>query len=73
VKLRIAAAFGVGYVLGTKAGRERYGQIVAAAQGASKRLEEYSGRLENASGKIDSFSGRLDAFRTRLQDFGSKP
>jgi hypothetical protein len=36
--------FGAGYVLGTKAGRERYAQIVTAAQRASKRLEEYSAR-----------------------------
>jgi len=35
-------ALGVGYVLGSKAGRERYAQIVAAAQQASRRLEAYS-------------------------------
>lgn len=36
--------FGAGYVLGTKAGRERYAQIVKVAQLASERLEEYSAR-----------------------------
>jgi hypothetical protein len=72
VKLRMAAVFGAGYVLGTRAGRERYAQIVAAAQGASKRLEDYGGKLENASGKIDSFSGRLDTVRSKLQDFGTR-
>ncbi len=36
--------FGAGYVLGTKAGRERYAQIVKAAQMASERLDEYSAR-----------------------------
>ncbi len=33
--------FGAGYVLGTKAGRERYNQIAAMAQAAAKRLDEY--------------------------------
>jgi hypothetical protein len=41
VKITTAAVFGVGYVLGSKAGRERYAQIVAAARKASKRLETY--------------------------------
>ena len=72
MRLRTIAIFGAGYVLGTRAGRERYGQIVAAAQGASKRLEDYSGRLENVSGKIDSFSGVLDRIKSKLQDFGSE-
>jgi len=44
------AAFGIGYLLGTKAGRQRYGQIVAAATRASERLEAYSGRSANGSG-----------------------
>ena len=72
MKLRTIAIFGAGYLLGTRAGRERYGQIVAAAQGASKRLEDYSGKLENISGKIDSFSGRIDRFKTKLQEFGTQ-
>jgi hypothetical protein len=58
-------------VLGTKAGRERYGQIMTAAQGVSKRLEDYGGKLENVGGRIDSYGDRLDAFRTKLRDFGS--
>jgi hypothetical protein len=41
VKLTTVAIFGVGYVLGSKAGRERYAQIVAAARKASERLEAY--------------------------------
>jgi hypothetical protein len=36
--------FGAGYVLGTRAGDERYAQIVTVAERASKRLEEYSAR-----------------------------
>jgi hypothetical protein len=40
MKLRSLAVFGVGYVLGAKAGRERYVQIVEAVQSASQRLDE---------------------------------
>ncbi|MEJ1109533.1 MULTISPECIES: hypothetical protein [unclassified Kribbella] len=40
MKLRTLAVFGAGYVLGAKAGRERYAQIVEAAQKASQRLDE---------------------------------
>jgi hypothetical protein len=59
------AVFGVGYVLGTRAGRERYGQIVAAAQNASKRLEDYIAKLE-------AFSGKLDEFKTKLRDYSGR-
>lgn len=41
MKLAKVVVFGIGYLLGTKAGRERYAQIVAAAQRASQRLETY--------------------------------
>jgi hypothetical protein len=34
--------FGAGYVLGSKAGRERYNQIMSFAQEAARRLDEYS-------------------------------
>jgi hypothetical protein len=44
MRLATLAVFGAGYLLGTRAGRERYEQIVAAAERASKRLEEYSAR-----------------------------
>ena len=55
VKLTTVAVFGVGYVLGTRAGRERYEQILElahnasgkfAASGARRSLEEYGARLE---------------------------
>ncbi len=39
-----AALFAAGYVLGTRAGRERYGQILDVAARASERLEELSAR-----------------------------
>jgi hypothetical protein len=43
-------AFGAGYMLGSRAGRERYEQIVAIAREAARRLDEYSGdsRLPSA-------------------------
>ena len=43
--------FGAGYVMGTKAGHERYAQIVTMAENASKRLDELGGRarLSHAS------------------------
>jgi hypothetical protein len=44
VRLTTLAMFGAGYVLGTKAGHERYAQIVAMAERTSKRLEDYSAR-----------------------------
>ena len=55
MKLTTVAVFGVGYVLGTRAGRERYQQILElahnasgkfAASGARRSLEEYGARLE---------------------------
>lgn len=44
MRLTTLVVFGAGYVMGTKAGQERYAQIVAVAEKASKRLEEYSAR-----------------------------
>lgn len=42
--------FGAGYVLGTKAGRERYNQIAALAQAAARRLDGYGARNEVSAG-----------------------
>src|SRR5215218_8638398 len=49
LRLRSLLAFGVGYVLGSKAGRERYEQNLAGAKRASTRLDEYGRRLERFS------------------------
>jgi hypothetical protein len=55
MKLTTLAVFGVGYVLGSRAGRERYEQIRSLARGATgqfaasdarRRLEDYGARLE---------------------------
>ena len=44
MKLTGVAVFAVGYVVGAKAGRERYAQIVDGVARASQRLEEFSAR-----------------------------
>jgi hypothetical protein len=44
VTLTKVAIFAVGYVIGTRAGHERYAQIVELADRASQRLEAYSER-----------------------------
>ncbi|MFC5177017.1 hypothetical protein [Nocardioides taihuensis] len=41
MRLTSLAALGVGYVLGSRAGKERYEQIREAAQQAAKQLESY--------------------------------
>ena len=55
MKLTTLAVFGAGYLLGTRAGRERYEQLCELAHvaggrfgesGARRRLEEYGARLE---------------------------
>ena len=55
MKLTTVAVFGAGYLLGTRAGRERYEQLCElahiaggrfAGSGARRRLEEYGARLE---------------------------
>ena len=63
MKLASLVIFGAGYVMGTKAGRERYAQIVTVAQAASKRLDEFSARNDADDGDVDLDSGDRDARR----------
>jgi hypothetical protein len=49
VTLTNAARFAAGYVMGAKAGRERYAQIIDAMARASQRLEEFSARRPPAA------------------------
>jgi hypothetical protein len=44
VKPTGVAVFAAGYILGAKAGRERYAQIVAVVERASRRLDDFSSR-----------------------------
>jgi hypothetical protein len=58
VKLAGVAVFAVGYVIGAKAGRERYAQIVDGMARASHRLEEFSAR--RPPGRQGQDSARAD-------------
>jgi hypothetical protein len=51
VKVTTVVAFGIGYLVGTKAGRERYEQIVAAAKRRAARLGELGDKLERYSAR----------------------
>lgn len=44
MKLTRLALFAAGYIVGARAGRERYGQIVNGLASASRKLEEFSAR-----------------------------
>jgi hypothetical protein len=79
VKLTTVAVFGVGYLLGTRAGRERYEQILKlahsasgkfAASGARRSLEEYGARLDayaaqSRVGRAHGAAGAGSGGRTR--------
>ena len=86
MKITRIAIFGVGYVLGAKAGRDRYQQIVAVAQSASRRLEKYGSRSEPAdderttvdppstydgSGTVDGH-GRTTVYESSVDEFGER-
>ena len=61
MKLTSLVLFGAGYVIGTKAGRERYEQIAAFAKTAANNFEHKSAReriLEYADGGT-SLTGML--------------
>jgi hypothetical protein len=44
VKLTSVALFAAGYVIGARAGRERYAQIVDLVERTSQRLDAFSSR-----------------------------
>ena len=44
MKLTTVAVFAAGYVIGSKAGHERYAQVIHGMAQASQRLEEFSSR-----------------------------
>ena len=58
MKLTAVAVFAVGYVVGAKAGRDRYAQIVDGMARASQRLDEFSARRPPA--RQDHGSARAD-------------
>jgi hypothetical protein len=58
--------------MGTKAGRERYAQIVKVAQMASQRLEEYSARNDARAEDADDAGDRLDPSEQETSLGGSR-
>lgn len=58
MRLRTVAIFAAGYVLGARAGKERYAQIVSAVERVSERLDAFSSR--HAPDRHDEGSGRAD-------------
>jgi hypothetical protein len=54
VKLRTIVVFGAGYVLGSRAGHERYKQIVEVARRLGQRLEERRSTLAAQAGGSSS-------------------
>jgi hypothetical protein len=60
VKLSTAAIFGVGCLLGTRAGRQRYDQIRRLA---GRLAEEFDG--SGARQRLESISSRLEAYGPR--------
>jgi hypothetical protein len=51
VKVTTMLVFAAGYVIGARAGRERYAQIVEAVERASQRLGEFSSSHSPGSGR----------------------
>lgn len=57
MRLTTLGAIGIAYVLGARAGRERYEQIRVLAQTAAKRMEAYGADGSLAS-RVDDWWGR---------------
>jgi hypothetical protein len=66
MKLMAAAVFGAGYVLGSKAGRERYEQIRLLARKASRNIEASGARerLEAVAAQLDKYSSQAASRHT---------
>lgn len=66
MKLMAVTMFGIGYVLGSKAGRERYEQIQALGRNASKKFDASGARqrLEALAAQLDGYSSGGTSRRT---------
>jgi hypothetical protein len=66
MKLMTVAIFGIGYVLGAKAGRERYEQIRRLARNASESFDASAARqrLEALAAQLDGYSSKTQSQRT---------
>ena len=58
MKLMAATMFGIGYLLGAKAGRERYDQICRMARSASENCDAAAARhrLEALAAQLDGYA-----------------
>jgi hypothetical protein len=67
MKLLTVAIFGIGYVLGAKAGRERYEQICRLARSASESFDASAARqrLEALAAQLDGYSSRTQSQQAR--------
>ena len=65
MKLTTIALFGAGYVLGTRAGRERYDQIVSLARGMADRIDEKTAPRDPRADFSDRLAQRLEESSTR--------
>jgi hypothetical protein len=72
VKLVSVAIFGAGYVLGTKAGRDRYEQIMAAAQNAPQTYERFATVARNVSQRLEEY-GNGGSWSRANSSNGSRP
>ena len=63
MKVVTLAAFGAGFVLGARAGRERYEQLVGLARRASENLDGL---------EMPTVRDRLDDYATRLEEYASR-
>ena len=65
MKLITVAVFGIGYVLGAKAGRERYEQIRKLAHNASESFDASAARqrLEALAAQLDGYSSKTQSQR----------
>ncbi|GAA4884277.1 hypothetical protein [Serinicoccus chungangensis] len=62
-KIMMAAAFGAGYVLGAKAGRERYEQLSTKAQElwGHPKVQEQATRAKEQAGKVQEQAEASDS------------
>ena len=69
MKLVTVAIFGIGYVLGAKAGRERYEQIRKLAQNASESFDASAARqrVQAVAAQLDSYSSKAQSQRRQRQ------
>jgi hypothetical protein len=67
MKLSTVAMFGAGYVLGTRAGHQRYEQLREAAKRVAGELDASSIRsgLETVTTRLEQYAGAHDAGSTQ--------